>query len=89
MATVEYKKIGKSYGAVRVMQDVSFQIEDHQFVVLLGPSGCGKTTLLRMTAGLEQVTEGDLLISGKRMNDVHPRDATSPWCSRTMRFTRR
>jgi len=74
MATVEYKKIGKSYGAVRVMQDVSFQIEDHQFVVLLGPSGCGKTTLLRMTAGLEQVSEGDLLISGKRVNDVHPRD---------------
>ncbi len=74
MATVEYKKIGKSYGAVRVMQDVSFQIDDHQFVVLLGPSGCGKTTLLRMTAGLEQVTEGDLLISGKRVNNVHPRD---------------
>ena len=74
MATVEYRKIGKSYGAVRVMQDVSFQIEDHQFVVLLGPSGCGKTTLLRMTAGLEQVTEGDLLISGKRVNEVHPRD---------------
>ncbi len=74
MATVEYRKIGKSYGAVRVMQDVSFQIEDHQFVVLLGPSGCGKTTLLRMTAGLEKVTEGDLLISGNRVNDVHPRD---------------
>jgi len=74
MATVEYRKIGKSYGAVRVMQDVSFQIEDHQFVVLLGPSGCGKTTLLRMTAGLEQVSEGDLMISGRRVNDVHPRD---------------
>jgi multiple sugar transport system ATP-binding protein len=74
MATVEYRNIGKSYGAVRVMQDVSFLIEDHQFVVLLGPSGCGKTTLLRMTAGLESVSAGDLLIDGRRVNDVHPRD---------------
>jgi len=74
MATVEYKGIGKSFGAVNVMRDISFLIEDHQFVVLLGPSGCGKTTLLRMTAGLETVTMGDLMIGGRRVNDVHPRD---------------
>ena len=74
MATVEYRGIGKVFGSVRVMRDVSFLIDDHQFVVLLGPSGCGKTTLLRMTAGLESVTEGDLLIGGKRVNDKHPRD---------------
>jgi multiple sugar transport system ATP-binding protein len=74
MATVEYRGIGKSYGAVRVMSDVSFRIEDKEFVVLLGPSGCGKTTLLRMTAGLESVSEGDLMIDGRRVNDVHPRD---------------
>ncbi len=74
MATVEYRHIGKAFGAVEVMRDISFAIEDHEFVVLLGPSGCGKTTLLRMTAGLEEVTEGDLLIGGRRMNEVHPRD---------------
>ncbi len=74
MATVEYKGIGKSFGAVNILRDVSFRIEDRQFVVLLGPSGCGKTTLLRMTAGLESVSEGDLMIGGKRVNDVHPRD---------------
>jgi len=74
MATVEYKRIGKSFGSVNIMRDISFLIEDHQFVVLLGPSGCGKTTLLRMTAGLESVSEGDLMIGGQRVNDVHPRD---------------
>ncbi|MQX48285.1 ABC transporter ATP-binding protein [Sinorhizobium medicae] len=74
MATVEYQRIGKSFGAVTIMRDISFRIEDHEFVVLLGPSGCGKTTLLRMTAGLEAVSQGDLMIGGKRVNDVHPRD---------------
>ena len=74
MASVEYKGVGKSFGAVSVMKDISFLIEDHQFIVLLGPSGCGKTTLLRMTAGLETVSAGDVMIGGKRVNDVHPRD---------------
>ncbi len=74
MSSVEYKNIGKSYGSVEVMRDISFRIEDHQFVVLLGPSGCGKTTLLRMTAGLEAISAGDLEIDGRRVNDVHPRD---------------
>ena len=74
MATVEFKGVGKTYGAVRVMRNLALKIEDHEFVVLLGPSGCGKTTLLRMTAGLESVTEGDIEIGGRRVNDVHPRD---------------
>jgi len=74
MATVEYQGIGKSFGAFTIMRDISFKIEDHEFVVLLGPSGCGKTTLLRMTAGLETVSDGDLLIGGRRVNEVHPRD---------------
>ncbi len=74
MQAVEYKSIKKSYGNVSIMEDVSFSIEEGKFVVLLGPSGCGKTTLLRMTAGLEKITGGDVLFSGNRINDVHPRD---------------
>ena len=74
MSTVEFQNISKSFGSTQVLKEVSFKIEDHEFVVLLGPSGCGKTTLLRMTAGLESVTGGDLLIGGERVNSVHPRD---------------
>ncbi|MBX2826464.1 MAG: sn-glycerol-3-phosphate ABC transporter ATP-binding protein UgpC [Gammaproteobacteria bacterium] len=74
MSAVDYKNIRKKYGSVEVMQDVSFSIEEGRFVVLLGPSGCGKTTLLRMTAGLEKITGGDILFGGERVNDVHPRD---------------
>lgn len=74
MLAVEYKNIKKKYGNVPIMEDVSFSIDEGKFVVLLGPSGCGKTTLLRMTAGLESVTGGDILFAGNRINNVHPRD---------------
>ena len=74
MANVEYRHIAKSYGAVEVLHDLSLSISDREFAVLLGPSGCGKTTLLRMTAGLETISRGDLLIDGDRVNDIHPRD---------------
>ena len=74
MSAVDYQSVAKKFGNVTVMEEVSFSIEEKQFVVLLGPSGCGKTTLLRMTAGLEKVTRGDILFSGQRINDVHPRD---------------
>lgn len=74
MLAVEYRNIKKKYGNVPIMEDVSFSIDEGKFVVLLGPSGCGKTTLLRMTAGLESITGGDVLFGGNRINDVHPRD---------------
>ncbi|MCG8359055.1 MAG: sn-glycerol-3-phosphate ABC transporter ATP-binding protein UgpC [Kiloniellales bacterium] len=74
MASVDYDKVEKSFGAVKVLTDICFTIEDQKFVVLLGPSGCGKTTLLRMTAGLETIADGEIRIGGKRMNEVHPRD---------------
>ena len=74
MATVEYDKVSKNYGIETVMQDITLTVGDQRFVVLLGPSGCGKTTLLRMTAGLESITKGEIRIGGKRMNNVHPRD---------------
>ena len=75
MASVELKGIGKVYdGGVRAVEDVNLVIEDGEFVVLVGPSGCGKSTTLRMVAGLEDITEGDLSIDGQRVNEVAARD---------------
>ncbi len=74
MATVEYDGIGKSFGPVKVMENISFTIDTQKFVVLLGPSGCGKTTLLRMTAGLETISAGEIRMAGERVNEIHPRD---------------
>ncbi len=70
MATVEVRDVYKSFGRVEVIHGVSVTIEDGEFVVLLGPSGCGKTTLLRMIAGLEQITRGKIAIGGRVVNDV-------------------
>lgn len=75
MAKVELKKIGKVYeGNVRAVNDANITINDKEFVVLVGPSGCGKTTTLRMVAGLEDISEGELFIDGKLVNDVPPKD---------------
>lgn len=59
---------------VLAVQDFNLEIADQEFIVLVGPSGCGKSTTLRMVAGLEEITRGDLLIDGKRVNDVAPKD---------------
>ncbi len=75
MATVELKNIRKVYsGDVVAVKDANIHIADKEFVVLVGPSGCGKTTTLRMVAGLEEISGGDLLIDGNRMNDIPPKD---------------
>jgi len=75
MAKVELRKIGKVYeGNVRAVDDANITIEDKEFVVFVGPSGCGKSTTLRMVAGLEDITEGELIIDGKQVNDVPPKD---------------
>ncbi|THV12773.1 ABC transporter ATP-binding protein [Rhizobium rhizophilum] len=74
MATVECRGIRKVYGALEVMRDFDLKIDDHEFVVFLGPSGCGKSTMLRMIAGLEEISGGDLLIGGERMNERDPGD---------------
>jgi len=75
MATVQLKNITKVYdGGVKAVDSVNIDIEDRQFVVLVGPSGCGKSTTLRMVAGLEDITSGELYIDGKLVNDVPPKD---------------
>ena len=75
MATVSLKGIKKIYdNKVTAVHDFNLEIADKEFIVLVGPSGCGKSTTLRMVAGLEDISEGDLLIDGKRVNDVEPKD---------------
>jgi multiple sugar transport system ATP-binding protein len=64
--------ISKAYSAAKVVDNLSLQIDDGEFIVMLGPSGCGKTTTLRMIAGLEQPTSGDILIQDERVNDLPP-----------------
>jgi len=68
--SIQFKNVTKTFGDTLVVDDLSLDIDDGEFVVLLGPSGCGKTTTLRMLAGLETVTTGDLFIDGERINDV-------------------
>jgi len=75
MANVLLKNISKVYESNKyAVKDVNIEVKDKEFVVLVGPSGCGKTTTLRMIAGLEEITEGDLFIDGVRVNDVSPKN---------------
>jgi multiple sugar transport system ATP-binding protein len=75
MASVEMRNIIKRYGdGFPAVNDVSMDIADGEFMILVGPSGCGKSTLLRMVVGLEDITSGDMVIGGKRVNDKAPRD---------------
>ncbi len=72
MATVTLQNVKKSFGSTDVIHGIDVEIADGEFIVIVGPSGCGKSTLLRMVAGLETVTSGDILIGGKRANDLEP-----------------
>jgi ABC-type sugar transport system ATPase subunit len=84
MARIELDHVTKRYpGGVPAVNDLTLDIPDGDFMVLVGPSGSGKTTALRMVAGLEHVTSGEIRIGGRVVNDLPPRTATSPWCSRT------
>ena len=75
MGAIKISSVGKIYpNGTRALEDVNIEINDGEFVVLVGPSGCGKTTLLRMVAGLEDVTEGEIFIGDKIVNEVAPKD---------------
>ena len=74
MSTISCRQVGKSYGPVKVIEGFDLDVAETEFVVFLGPSGCGKSTILRMISGLEDITEGNVLIDGRRVNDLLPRD---------------
>ena len=75
MAGIKFEHVKKTYdNGVTVIEDLNLEIKDKEFVVLVGPSGCGKSTTLRMIAGLEDITEGDLYIGDQRVNDVEPKN---------------
>ena len=74
MAEIQLRNISKRWGSFVAVDNFNLTIADREFLVLLGPSGCGKTTTMRMIAGLEDVTEGEILIDGKVINDLEPKD---------------
>ncbi|WP_372423587.1 ABC transporter ATP-binding protein [Salinarimonas chemoclinalis] len=74
MADIELKHLSKRWGSFVGVKALDLHIADGEFLVLLGPSGCGKTTTMRMIAGLEDATEGDILIGGARVNELEPKD---------------
>ena len=75
MGELVLENLSRSFGDVDAVRDVSLTIGNGEFVVLLGPSGCGKTTTLRMIAGLEEVSAGNIFLDAQRLNDVMPRPA--------------
>ena len=70
MSSLALRGVDKSFGPVHIIKNVDLEVPDGDFTVFVGPSGCGKSTLLRMIAGLEQATSGDILLDGKRVNEV-------------------
>jgi multiple sugar transport system ATP-binding protein len=74
MASVSFRKIEKSFGKIKIIHGISFDISDGEFVVLVGPSGCGKSTLLRMLAGLEEISGGEIAIDSTVINDLDSKD---------------
>ncbi|HEX9076649.1 MAG TPA: ATP-binding cassette domain-containing protein, partial [Anaerolineae bacterium] len=74
MAGVVYEHVTKQFGDVKAVNDLTLDIQDKEFLVLVGPSGCGKTTALRLLAGLEEISAGTIFIGDRVVNDVAPKD---------------
>src|SRR4030088_483301 len=74
MASVSFRNVEKSFGPVKIIHGIGFDIADGEFTVLVGPSGCGKSTLLRMIAGLEEISRGEIAIGGRVVNALTPKE---------------
>src|SRR5574341_1360293 len=74
MAQVVLDRVSKDFGEVAALNDLTIQVHDKEFLVLVGPSGCGKSTALRLIAGLEELSSGDIYIGERRVNDMAPKD---------------
>ena len=74
MAAVTFDRVAKRFGSVSVIENLNLEIQDHEFMVLVGPSGCGKSTALRMIAGLEEISDGQIRIGDRVVNDLQPKD---------------
>lgn len=83
---VVVKGLSKHFGASKVFEDLSFAIEEGEFITLLGPSGCGKSTLLRCLAGLETPDAGSIFVNGEDITHTKPQNAASGWCFRATLF---
>ena len=88
MAQIGFDRVYKLFGDVVAVDDLTLDIQDGEFLVLVGPSGCGKTTSLRMLAGFERPTYGTISIGGVVQTRSRRRTATSRWCSRATPCTR-
>ena len=88
MAGITLSNVVKFYGKLEVVHGIDLEIEHDEFVVLVGPSGCGKSTTLRMIAGLEDISGGEIRIGDRVVNDWPRASARCRWCSRTTRFIR-
>ena len=89
MATVTFDQVTKRFGETTAVSELSLEVADGEFMVLVGPSGCGKTTALRLLAGLEAITSGSIRIGDRTSTTWRRASATSRWSSRTTRSTRR
>ena len=74
MAEIQLTNLSKRWGSFVGVEDFNLTVKDREFLVLLGPSGCGKTTTMRMIAGLEEITEGEIRFDGKLVNELAPMD---------------
>ena len=72
MSEISLKNLKKSFGKTEVIHDLSIDVKDGELIVIVGPSGCGKSTLLRMVAGLEDANQGEIIIDGKKVNELEP-----------------
>ena len=74
MEKLVLENVYKNYGVVEAVKDLSFSVNDKEFLTIVGPSGCGKSSTLRMIAGLEVITSGDIILDGQRVNNIRARD---------------